>query len=228
MAVMDLPWYWLPRPPMNLSGEIIRKLETIYATSMAEGDGGWVLDALPVPVWQMLCWLTDEKRVLLHGTGDPSIERFEPRQSNDVGEFGNREAIYAASDGIWPMFFAVSDRARFQMTIVNSAIRLETPDGLNQHRYFFSLTDRVLAQKPWREGVVYVLAREGFEEEPGYQIEDVRVHTNHWAKLNPARPLAKFRVLPDDFPFLHQVRGQDDDILAERAQANPNGFPWVE
>lgn len=167
--------------------------------------------------------------MLLHGTGNAEIDVFEPRQSNDVSDFGNRKAVYAASDGLWPMFFAIVDRARYSMTIVNAAIRLESPTGeVSQPYYFFSMTDHVLAQQPWREGVIYILPREGFEEQAGDMLGEHRVHTNHWASLNPVRPLAKIRVASGDFPFLAQIRGQDDHVLAERAKANPNGFPWVE
>ncbi|MEU1003082.1 hypothetical protein [Streptomyces tibetensis] len=41
--------------------------------------------------------------VLLHGSGDPAIRRFEPRQPDDSSEFGNRRAVFAADDGLWPM-----------------------------------------------------------------------------------------------------------------------------
>ncbi len=95
---------------------------------------------------------------MLHGSGNPDIEVFEPKQSNDIAEFGNRKAVYAASDGIWPMFFAVVDRAHYSMTINNAAIRLESPKGdLSEPYYFFSLTDKILQKKPFRDGVVYIL-----------------------------------------------------------------------
>jgi hypothetical protein len=46
--------------------------------------------------------------------------------------------------------------------------------------------------------------------------------------LQPVKPLAKFRVRPENFPFLSEIRGQDDEVLAQRAAANPDGFPWVD
>ncbi len=213
---------------MSLTPPVINILEDMYSR-IAHGHGEWFEDALPIPTWQFLCWLADEKQVLLHGTGNADIDVFEPRQSNDVSEFGNRKAVYAASDGLWPMFFAIVDRARYSMTIVNAAIRLESPAGeMSQPYYFFSMTDRVLAQQPWREGVIYILPRTGFEEQAGDLFGPYRIHTNHWASLEPVHPLAKFKVAPHDFPFLAQIRGQDDEVLAERARANPDGFPWVD
>jgi hypothetical protein len=223
-----LPDYWLPRPAFSPGPKAEDQLEALYQTSVALGQGGWIRRR-PLPVWQILCWLTEQKGLLVHGTGDPNIREFEPRQSNDIAEFGNRQAVYAASDGLWAMFFAVVDRRRYRMTINNAAVRLELPGKEpSQSFYFFSLTDKVLAQQPWRDGVVYILPRQGFEEQRPWTMDRVRVHTNHWANLKPVKPLAKIRVKPSDFPFLHQIRGQDDDVLADRIEANPNGFPWVD
>lgn len=214
---------------MKLGDEVLPQLEALYACQITGGGGNGLEEPLPVPKWQFLCWLADHKNVLLHGSGDPNITEFEPRQSNDLAEFGNRKAVYAAGDGIWPMFFAIVDRVRYRMTIVNAAIRLETPDGtISDPYYYFALTDSVFVQKPWREGFVYVLPKTGFEEQPGDVIGDVRVHTHHWASLRAVRPLAKLRVRPEDFPFLEQIRPQNDERLAERTRANPDGFPWVE
>lgn len=222
---MQLPDYWLPRPPLSLDAEVLHQLEALYAT-VALGRGDW-MEELPLPAWQFLCWLTDRKGHLLHGTGDPAIPCFEPRQSNDAGEFGGRKAVYAASDGIWPIFFAVVDRERYPMTLTNAAIRVEGPEGRAQESYYyFALTDQVLARQPWREGVVYVLPKEGFEQESPRQVEGAIIHTNHWASLNPVKPLAKLRVRPSDFPFLGQIRPQDDQELMKRIRANPEGFPW--
>ena len=219
---MKLPDYWLPRPPFTPGAELNARLEPFYRRLLAGEDVGGML---PVPLWQFLCWLTDSKGHLLHGSGHEDIGEFEPRQSNDVDEFGNRKAVYAASDGIWPMFFAIVDRNRYAMTIVNAAIRLEGP--ATGSFYFFSLTDGVLAKQPWREGFVYVLPREGFEEQALRRSGDSVIHSNQWANLQPVEPLARLRVRPTDFPFLTEIRGQDDEMLAQRAAANPDGFPWL-
>lgn len=225
---MQLPAYWLPRPEFRLDAPTLERLEALYQTSIAPGKGKWV-DELPVPAWQFLSWLVESKNHLLHGTGDPEIERFEPCQSNDAGEFGNRKAVYAASDGIWPMFFAVINRTKYHMGIINAAVELEWPDGTRtQPYYYFSVTDHVLAQEPWREGVVYVLPREGFEEEPARERDGMRIQTNHWASLEPVRPLAKLRVRPEDFPFLRQIRPHDQERLWQRIEADPGGFPWLD
>ena len=224
---MQLPAYWLPRPEFRLDAATLERLEALYQASIAPGTGDWVAE-LPVPAWQFLCWLTDCKNHLLHGTGDPSITLFEPRQSNDVNEFGNRKAVYAASDGIWPMFFAVIDRTKYHMGIINAAIELELPGGSRTPPYYFSMTDYVLVQEPWREGAIYVLPRDPFEEEAPRELDGGRVHGNHWASLSPVKPLAKIRIQPQDFPFLWQIRPHDQERVWQRAEADPGGFPWLD
>jgi len=226
---MQLTAYWLPRPTLALDEETQDRLEALYAHAVAPGRGDWIRKKLPVPAWQFLCWLADCKGHLLHGTGDPRIACFEPRQSNDVGEFGNRKAVYAASDGIWAMFFAVIDRTNYHMSISNAAIRLELPSGqTTEPYYFFSKTDHVLSRRPWREGVVYVLPRDGFEEQGPIERGMVWARTHHWASPMPVRPLARLRVQPSDFPFLHKIRPHNDVVLFDRAKADPDGFPWMD
>jgi hypothetical protein len=198
-----------------------------YVEKTLQTTQEWLEPAMPK--WQFLCYLADQMGYLLHGSGTSDIQVFEPRQSNDIAEFGNRKAVYAAGDGIWPMFFAIMDRAKYHMTINNAAIRLEAPEGrISEPYYFFSITDKVLEKQPFREGVVYVLPREGFEEQNPFRLGAYLVHQSQWANLSPVKPLAKLRVSPADFPFLKQIRGQDDELLAHRIEQNPNGFPWVD
>ncbi len=150
---MELPAYWLPRPTLALDEATQERLEALYVHAVAPGQGDWIRKKLPVPAWQFLCWLADHKGHLLHGTGDPRIARFEPRQSNDVGEFGNRRAVYAASDGIWAKFFAITDRVGYPMTISNAAIRPELPNSqTTKPNYFFSMTHHVLSSRPLARG----------------------------------------------------------------------------
>jgi hypothetical protein len=35
-------------------------------------------------------------------------------------------------------------------------------------------------------------------------------------------------VGPQDFPFLNQVHGHNDQKLVQLAAADPNGYPWPE
>jgi hypothetical protein len=214
--IMDIPSYWLRCPEYDAVA-LNTKLETAFQNATQDGS----IAELPVPTWVFLHWLTKHKHLLAHGTGNQNIVQFVPRQSDDVGWFGNQNAVYAASDGIWAMFFAVMNRPDVPMSISNAAIRLKNPP---QDVYFFSVTDTAMQQHPFRDGWVYLLPRDGFvlEPSPDFYI------SQHWASLEPVTPLFKVRVKPQDFPFLQQIRSHSDAVLWQRAEKNPNGFPWLE
>jgi hypothetical protein len=213
---MEIPAYWLRCPEYDLAA-LENQLETAFQTASRDGS----IDDLPMPTWIFLHWLTKHKNLLAHGTGDANIARFLPRQSDDVGWFGNQNAVYAASDGIWAMFYAIMNRPDVPMSISNAAIRLVNPP---QDLYFFSVSDTAMQQQPFRDGWVYFFPRDGFVLEPS---PDFYV-SQHWASLAPVVPLFKVAVKPQDFVFLEQIRSHNDEVLWRRANKNPNGFPWLE
>jgi hypothetical protein len=170
--------------------------------------------------------VADHHDIALHGSGDANILLFEPRQSNDLHEFGNQKAIYAASDGLWAMFFAIVDRERVN-SITNACVRLEDDTGaVRGPLYVFSVSQAALAGQPWRTGTVYLLPRNTFITQPPMAFGSSKVHIAQLASLVPVQPLAKLTVTPDDFPFLLQIRGHDDGRLQEYATALQTGAPW--
>ena len=181
---------------------------------------------MPWPKWQFLCHLADHHDIALHGSGDPNIALFEPRQSNDLNEFGNQKAIYAASDGLWAMFFAIVDRERVT-SITNACIRLADEAGtLHGPYYVFSVSQSALPTQPWRTGTVYLLPRSTFTLQPPMSFGSNQVHIAQLASFVPVQPVAKLTVTPEDFPFLMQIRGHDDQRLQEYATALQTGAPW--
>jgi hypothetical protein len=223
-----IPDYWLSRPAFQLSEQEKGRLEHLWHSLNFE-DIPWI-EKLPVPKWVFLCWLAEEKDVLLHGSGHPNIQRFEPRapDAKDDNDFSQQTAVFASSEGIWSMFYAVLDRENFRPNFMNSAVRFKLPDGWSDVRYFFSINNEAFEQKPWREGVVYVLPKAGFILEPPNQVAGgFTVQDPHWANLNAVKPLAKLKVKPEDFPFLNQIRGHDQEQVSARYKANPKGFPWL-
>ncbi len=226
---MPIPEYWLERPKFELMKAHKEELEHLYQDILKNPNAPWI-EHVPVPKWVFLCWLVEEKSVLLHGSSNPDISLFEPRapDAKDDDEFSQQTAVFAASEGIWPMFYAILDRG-LRPRFLNSAVRLELLDGWSDTRYFFSVNDVVFKQNPWREGAVYILPKEGFVLEPPNEVAGgFTVQDPHWANVNLVKPLAKLKILPRDFPFLAQVRGHDNDVVQARAKANPSGFPWLE
>lgn len=223
-----LPDYWLPRPAAPHTPDLARAFDRLIDAAQESG----AVDALPyafeAPKWQFLCHLAEQQGFVLHGSPDGDIEVFEPRQSSDLRAFGAQKAIYAASDGIWPMFFAILDRRAHPTSIINACLRVEHPRGkVGAPHYFFSVQGDTLALDPWTPGWVYILPGDNFFDEgeiPGG--EDTWVRTAQVASLQPVRPVGKLLVEPRDFPFLAQVRAHDGSRLAEYAQAMEQGMPW--
>jgi hypothetical protein len=173
-----------------------------------------------------LCYLGDHRDLALHGSGNPDIALFEPRQSNDLSDFGNQKAVYAAADALWAMFFAIVDRDRVD-SITNACIRLTDDTGMVQGPFYvFSVSQSALPNQPWRTGTVYLLPRSTFVIQPPVQFGASPIQIPQLASFDPVQPLAKLPITPADFPFLQQIRGHDDRRLQEYATAMQTGGPW--
>lgn len=231
---MSIPDYWLPRPRVSWSVELHSQIEDLWEVSnqqsVISSQIRWIADELMCPKWMFLCWLTDVKGLLLHGSDNPEINEFQPRSPNDrsADEFSKQTAVFAASDGIWAMFYAIIARKRYPLTMLNAALQFEIAAGsFSQMYYLFSVTEEILKLHPWRKGFVYVLPRDGFQQQPIYELAGRRVLEPHWASNQPVKPLAKLKVSPSDFPYLDKVRGHKDDYIREAAAKDPFGFPWL-
>jgi hypothetical protein len=223
---MSLPDYWLTRPTLNFDEGAQNAFDDLLDTTRSIGGCPTIQFTLPFPKWQFLCHLADQHGIALHGSGDPNIALFEPRQSNDLNEFGNQKAVYAASDGLWAMFFAIVDRDRVT-SITNACVRLSDQTGaLHGPFYVFSVSQSALPGQPWRTGTVYLLPRRTFTTQPAMTFGSNEVHIAQLASFEPVPPLAKLTITPEDFPFLRQIRGHDDQRLQEYATALQTGAPW--
>jgi hypothetical protein len=223
---MMLPDYWLARPSASLDKRTELAFDELLEKTLSTGGCPTIPFTLSFPKWQFLCHLADHHNIALHGSGDPNIALFEPRQSNDLNEFGNQKAIYAASDGLWAMFFAIVDRERVG-SITNACVRLAGDAGaLHGPFYVFSVSQSALPKQPWRTGTVYLLPRSKFITQSPMAFGSYQVHIAQLASFEPVQPLAKLVVTPEDFPFLMQIRGHDDQRLQEYATALQTGAPW--
>jgi hypothetical protein len=150
------------------NSETTASFDRLLDQALERGPAHPVDYRLDAPKWQFLCYAADRTDVVLHGSGDPVIQLFEPRQPADTLEFSNRRAVFAATDGIWPMYFAILDRERHPtMMRCNSCTRISSTDGpLSEPYYFFSISRPALKQQPWRAGTVYILPAHSFEAQP--------------------------------------------------------------
>jgi len=223
---MMLPEYWLTRPNVTFDERTQIAFDELLNTIRRFEECLTIQYTLPWPKWQFLCYLADYHDIALHGSGDPNITLFEPRQANDLNEFGNQKAVYAASDGLWAMFFAIVDRDRV-MSITNACIHLADETNLLHGPYYvFSVSQSALPGQPWRTGTVYLLPRRTFTTQPPMAFGTNQVHIAQLASFEPIQPLARLTVTPQDFPFLSQIRGHDDQRMQEYATALQTGAPW--
>ena len=95
------------------------------------------------------------------------------------------------------------------------ALRLADPGGaLHGPYYVFSVSRSALPNRPWHSGTVYLLPRKSFVTQSPIPFGENQVHIAQLASFEPLEPLAKLTVAPEDFPFLAQIRGHDDERLS--------------
>ena len=200
---MMLPDYWLKATPARLRRKKCRMLLMSCSIQLSALATAQLFSSrLPWSKWQFLCYLADHHDIALHGSGDPNIALFEPRQSYDLNEFGNQKAIYAASDGLWAMFFAVVDRDRVT-SITNACIRLVENSGtVHDPLYVFSVSQSALPHQPWRSGTVYLLPRSSFITQSPMPFGAYQVHFAQTRKFRACSTLGKAHSYTGGFSIL--------------------------
>ncbi|TSA83903.1 hypothetical protein FNU79_11375 [Deinococcus detaillensis] len=184
-----------------------------------------------VPRWLFLQWLA-EQGYLLHGSQQGDITQFEPRTPFDFSpdEFSKRTGVFAASDGIWAMMYALKDRGKVKR-ILNLALQFKEAADWSPTVYFLSFSLRELStttgHEPLTSGFVYVLPSAGFEQMPAYDWPELgTVLEPHWVNPNPVTPLLCIPVTPADFPL--PVRLHDAARVDALCADDPWGFPWLD
>jgi hypothetical protein len=158
-------------------------------SAVDEAGGAEVAYDAAAPKQDFFRHLVEQRQVLLHGTGDGTIEQFEPRRQTDFdNEWTN--AVFATDDPIWPIFFAVVNRPIVR-SLINGCSRRYGPS-----HYYFSIGADPRRDDAWRSGWIYVLPRQTFRLHPSGP---------EWLSPVAVRPLARIRVEPADFPFLGDV-----------------------
>ena len=111
--------------------------------------------------------VAERRAIAFHGTGALDIESFEPRQPIDFAPFGDQKAVFATSDPVWAMFYAIVDRDRYEITLNNGCILVLDSNGRpGTPHYYFSISRGALEERPWRDGYVYFLPADTFVEQP--------------------------------------------------------------
>lgn len=157
----------------------------------ATPDGAFVEYRLPQPKWWFLHRAV-QRGYLLHGTNETAIAEFRTRQTFDAYD-RPVDAVFASDDAVWPMYFAVVNRAGIDYGYINWCVHAR-----GTSRYVFSIGGDPRAAGSWTQGVVYLLPRATFRETPA---------SRELVSERPVRPRAKLVVAPADFPFKEQTLG---------------------
>jgi len=154
--------------------------------------------AVPEPRLDFLRWLGQSRGVAFHGSPrDDLTELSTERQSKDATEWGNQHAVYASSDPVWAIYFAVLRRDDGWHGTRNGSL------GIRGRRFYFFAHNRGSASpERFGPGSLYLLPPETFDAEP--PLAGV-VDTAHLVSRVPVKPLARLDVGPDDFPFRDRI-----------------------
>ena len=223
---MEIPSYLSPRPAYELTSSMRQAFDELFS---ATPPGSFIDYQLPYPRWQFLSYLCDSKDLILHGSRNHEILEVKPQQAHDVRDFSAQQAIYATTDGIWSIFFAIIDRSIQPMSLFNSCLQARiSPGMLSDPLYFFSIPGVTLAKKPFIEGMIYLLPRQSFIQEESSLYQGVEIVFPHWISSQAVFPIAKLKVSPQDFPFLQQIRGHDLEKLNQLITQYPDDFSmWM-
>ncbi|MGG3738435.1 hypothetical protein [Aeribacillus pallidus] len=200
MAIPNLWKLWMYKTlrllevdELQLPTETIEEFERLYETYIVHGHGDVIPYTSPFPKYMFLHYLIEQKQVLIHGSNIGNIERFEPKEQL---LFNGKpvKAVFAASDGIWPMFFACINRREYTGSLRNACLTVPTKKGIKRF-YYFSVEP--FEGELWNDGWIYIMPKQMFTH-GGIKDE--------WICETHVKPLAKLAVTPADFPFLKNVR----------------------
>jgi hypothetical protein len=172
----------------------------VIADRILAGDET-AMDNLDGSRLDFLRWLAEQHAVLFHGSGRGDLTVLEPiRLTRDASPFGDQQAVFAASDPVWAIYFAILRRGDGFRSTRNGSIGFS--DALYPRWYWFSHNEEATSEGRFGNGWLYVLPQDSFEREPlGLGVFDA----GQWASPVAVRPLAQLPVSADDFPFADRV-----------------------
>lgn len=166
-----------------------------YETLLARMQAGERLpDNLPWPKARFLQYLARKEEWLFHGSNNPDITVFTPREQTLYNGVKTK-AVFASTEPMWSMFYAVLDRGKVKGGMRNACITNGREKFL-----FYSLNEATMAEEPWTSGMIYILPRTSFR-----LADPNKWHFDEWVSGEPVAPVARLALSPEDFPFLDRV-----------------------
>lgn len=189
---------------LKLPEQAINEFDEMYEKYISTGDGNYFSYNSKYPLFLFLNYIIENKNVLVHGSNNSFIDDFEPRDST---LFNGKpiKAVFASSDGIWSLFFAVKNRKGYVGSIRNLCFTVPTIKGIK--RYYFFSTNHDHVGETWTNGTIYIFSKDLFKQ-GGIRDE--------WVCEEKIRPLAKVSVTPNAFPLIDKVSiHRETDSLAK-------------
>jgi hypothetical protein len=178
----------------------------LFDSTVERGPNALIDYDLPYSKSDSLNYLCDWRGYVMHGSPLHNLDVLAPvRKSRDNNEFGNRQQIFGSPDAIWAMWFAILDKSKYNLTN-NGCVRV----GLGARRvkyYHFALPKSNRDNRPFTEGMMYITCAEDFPDKRPYPLLDrFNAEIEEWGSTNPITPLARIKVMPEDFPYLDRVQ----------------------
>ncbi|SES29129.1 hypothetical protein [Salipaludibacillus aurantiacus] len=181
---------------LDLSSQAKNVFDDIYYNGVLQAEGQFIDYRSSYPVYQFLNYMIENKDLLVHGSNNSLIERFEPKEST---LFNGRpvKAVFASSDGVWSLFFAVKNRRLYSdsnKSLRNLCYTVPAKKGIRRY-YYFSINNEDMLDI-WTKGTIYFFFKNSF------------IHggiRDEWVCKETVRPIAKLSVKPADFPFLEKT-----------------------
>ncbi len=149
---------------------------------------------LEFPKHRFLQYVSAKGEYVFHGSNHHHISSFEPREqtlyNNELAT-----AVFATTDLIWSMFFAVLDRGAVIGSFRNGCIK-----GRHTNYHYYSINESTLQNHPWTDGMLYLLPKEPFE-----MSGQGHVQFDEWICKEPVVPIGKISVSLDDFYFSDKI-----------------------
>ncbi|WP_052345892.1 hypothetical protein [Paucisalibacillus sp. EB02] len=184
---------------LELTDKHEKEFEDLYENYILNGVGDEFPYLLNEQKYKFLTYLIENKNILVHGSNNPDINVFEPRNSTlFTGE--KVKAVFASSDATWSTFFAVINRNDYSGSLRNLCLTAQTDKGTKRY-YYFSLNEEFTGEL-WQVGMIYLFPKDRFE--PGGA-------KNEWISEKEVYPLAKLLVSPEEFIFRDFIERHRED-----------------
>jgi hypothetical protein len=213
-GLVRLPGGWVAlEEPATEQAHEADAMDDLFESHLRRRRGLEIDYTVPFPKHAFLRHLVRTKDLLLHGSNYRGLHVLTPSPAHCANrKSGNLRAVYAVDDEMLPIFYCIKDRRRFNGEARSGFRVVANRQGADRKIYHFAVSPQMERLRPWSNGAIYIVAREGFEQ--GTDDRGAVIH--EWASQALVRPLARLPIAPSDFPFLEEI--QADPVLVPSAR----------